>query len=281
MTYSHQMRKSPHVTFCDAGARDSALTWPHQSPRSPKVVLLPQPGRTLRKRGAAVGRIRQWAVAVYRRVPILRAVYRPTRNRIVLARLRHRYRLAQRRGVPCRVVVGANYQFEPGWLGIEEHTLDITKDEQWQRIFRPGTIDAILAEHVWEHLPPPGPITATNLCFKYLKPGGRLRLAVPDGWFPDADYIEFVRPGGSGEGADDHHALYTRESLGKVLEAAGFHVEPVEFYDLGGDFHGSAWSPDDGLVRRSSPFCRDYKFGDRWYTSLILDGIKPTEARGA
>ena len=70
-------------------------------------------------------------------------------------------------------------------------------------------MDAILAEHVWEHLDCFAAIVAAQNCFKYLKPGGYIRVAVPDGWHPDKDYIDYVKPGGWGAGSDDHHVLYT------------------------------------------------------------------------
>lgn len=48
-----------------------------------------------------------------------------------------------------------------------------------------GLADAFLAEHVWEHLSLDDAHRATRNCQRYLRPGGRLRLAVPDpAWYP-------------------------------------------------------------------------------------------------
>ena len=55
-------------------------------------------------------------------------------------------------------------------------------------------------------------------CYEFLRPGGRLRIAVPDGFHPEPGYIEYVRPGGTGIGADDHKVLYNYQSLRKLLE---------------------------------------------------------------
>lgn len=43
-----------------------------------------------------------------------------------------------------------------------------------------GLVDAFVAEHVWEHLSLQDAHRATRSCQRYLRPGGRLRLAVPD-----------------------------------------------------------------------------------------------------
>lgn len=43
-----------------------------------------------------------------------------------------------------------------------------------------GLADAFLAEHVWEHLSLEDAHRATRNCYRFLRPGGRLRLAVPD-----------------------------------------------------------------------------------------------------
>lgn len=47
-----------------------------------------------------------------------------------------------------------------------------------------GLADAFVAEHVWEHLSLADAHRAAQNCHRYLRPGGRLRLAVPDpAWF--------------------------------------------------------------------------------------------------
>ena len=60
--------------------------------------------------------------------------------------------------------------------------------------------------------------TAFTECFRYLKPGGLLRIAVPDGNRNDPEYIEEVSPP-----KDGHQLLFkvdnsTRNWLGSVSE---------------------------------------------------------------
>ena len=111
-------------------------------------------------------------------------------------------------------------------------------------------------------------------CYKFLKKGGKLRLAVPDGYFPDKDYIEWVRPGGTGSGADDHKTLFNYQIMQKYLEEAGFKVFLLEYWDENGKFHFNEWNTDDGKIMRSSRFDNRNKNGELKYTSLIVDAIK-------
>jgi|SRR5688572_828015 len=138
----------------------------------------------------------------------------------------------------------------------------------------PQELEAILAEHVWEHLTANDASIAASTCFRYLKRGGYLRIAVPDGLHPDPDYIEQVRVGGSGSGADDHKVLYTHQTLSAVFEKAGFRVQLYEYFDQAGKFHFHDWSPQDGMIRRSRRFDSRNADGNPHYTSIVLDAIK-------
>lgn len=174
-----------------------------------------------------------------------------------------------------KLMVGAGDKVQPGWISAVKQDLDILKEHDWQRYFKPGTIDNILAEHVWEHLTLEEGQLGIEMCYKYLKQGGRLRLAVPDGFHPSPDYIEYVRPGGSGPGADDHKILYTVDIMRKAMESAGFRVVPLEYHDKDGVFHAVDWDPEDGKVNRSLRFDSRNANGQIGYTSLIVDGIRP------
>ena len=80
-----------------------------------------------------------------------------------------------------KVIVGAGGTSEPGWLALGESDLDVTDFEQWAQRFAPSSLDAILAEHVWEHLTEIEALAATRNAAYFLRPGGILRIAVPDG----------------------------------------------------------------------------------------------------
>ena len=112
-----------------------------------------------------------------------------------------------------KVIVGSASTKQKGWIGTNYPLLDLTEEYTFSVIFSPASVDNFLAEHVWEHLVLEDGGVALANCFTYLKPGGVLRIAVPDGYHPDTDYIEQVRPGGYGPGADDHKVLYHCETL--------------------------------------------------------------------
>jgi len=188
---------------------------------------------------------------------------------------RNRKRLREKIKVtPLRVVVGAEGNFQQGWIGTEIDTLNLLKKRDWKMLFKPGIIDVILAEHVWEHLTDEEGQLALRNCFTYLKKGGYFRVAVPDGFHPDQNYIDYVKPGGHGAGADDHKLLYNYLLMKAYLEAAGFKVRLLEYFDENGVFHYNEWAPEDGLIRRSKRFDERNKNGQLNYTSLIIDGIK-------
>ena len=141
----------------------------------------------------------------------------------------------------------------------------------WSDNLAPASLDAILAEHVWEHLTLDEGVAAAHQCFAYVKPGGYVRAAVPDGFNPDPAYLEMVRPGGCGAGAEDHKVLYTYRTFSNVFEAARFRVELLEYFDENGEFHCREWSPEEGMIHRSSRFDERNRNGRLAYTSIVLD----------
>ena len=189
------------------------------------------------------------------------------------ARVKRQVDQLQRQG-RCRVIVGAASLIQPGWVGTDIASLNLLDDRDWQRYFTHDSVDAILAEHVWEHLTEEEGLLAARMCWRYLKPGGYLRLAVPDGFHRDATYIAHVRPAGTGPGADDHRVLYDYRSLGRLLEEAEFEVTYLEHFDEEGEFQRQHWDADDGLIHRSIRFDARNANGRPNYTSLIVDAHK-------
>ena len=178
------------------------------------------------------------------------------------------------RARPLRLVIGASGVYDEGWVPSEMVYLDLLNPGHWASYFSDGSIDAILAEHVWEHLTPDEGLVAARRCYEYLASGGYLRVAVPDGFHPDAAYIADVLPGGSGPGADDHKVLYNHITFIEVFEKAGFRVTPLEYFDAEGTFHKADWREEDGKIIRSSQFDERNRDGALNYTSIILDARK-------
>ena len=160
------------------------------------------------------------------------------------------------------------------WYATDMENLDITKEIDWRKLLFICRLDNIMAEHVWEHLTDADMELANKNCFKYLKKHGVLRLAVPDGYHPDKEYIEYVKPGGTGAGADDHKILLNYNIMKERLEKAGFAVKLLEYWDEQGNFHFTDWTDEGGHIIRSKRYDLRNKNGILNYTSLIVDAVK-------
>jgi predicted SAM-dependent methyltransferase len=206
----------------------------------------------------------------------LRPIVRPART-FFRARsgARHLRRAIAANPAP-RIVVGSSGIFEPDWIPTDIEVLNLLRPADWGKFFSENSLAAILSEHVWEHLTPDEGLIAAKTCRSYLRPGGYLRVAVPDGFNPDPGYREWVRPGGSGPGATDHKAFYTHESFARLLAAAGFEIKLLEYFDAAGQFHFTDWNRADGMIHRSRRFDERNHDGQLRYTSLIIDALKPS-----
>lgn len=174
-----------------------------------------------------------------------------------------------------KIIVGSEATKQDGWISTNYPLFDLTNISTFSEIFEPGSVSNFLAEHVLEHLSLESGAMACNNCFSYLKPGGVLRIAVPDGFHPDVGYINQVKPGGYGPGADDHKVLYNYRTLSALLENAGFTIKLLEWFDDHGNFHYEDWNLVDGFVKRSTRFDPRNKEKLTSYTSLIIDARKP------
>jgi predicted SAM-dependent methyltransferase len=182
-----------------------------------------------------------------------------------------------------QVIIGAGEQRWGGWIATQQDELDLLKPDTFQRFFGDERAEKLLCEHTWEHLTIEEGIIAAKTCFQFLLPGGRLRVAVPDGLFPDAEYQRTVQVGGPGPAdhpAAGHRVLYVAETFVEVFEQAGFAVTLLEWWDASGSFNTTPWSLEDGPIYRSS--LMDHRNeayrnsqGPLKVSSLILDAIRP------
>jgi predicted SAM-dependent methyltransferase len=233
-----------------------------------------------------------------RQLPIVSGLTRAVRK-TRRAYYRHLGRAWLRRTVAAsphrKIVIGAWSRYDAGWIPTQREFLDLLEPDHWERCFQPDSVEAMLAEHVWEHMTEDEGLTAARTCFHYLKPGGYLRIAVPDGLLPDPAYVDLVKPDpdarSRGHGPDgnsaNHKALYTYRSLQALFEKAGFRVVLYEYFDEAGTFHCRNRDDALGTIWRSSRFdprntagkprgvypgsLEDYLA----YVSIILDAVKP------
>jgi predicted SAM-dependent methyltransferase len=184
-----------------------------------------------------------------------------------LSRLRKRIRATS----PLNVVLGGGEREYEGWVFTDRDFLDITRPGDWDALFAPDSIDRLLSEHVLEHLSEDECVIALAECYRHLKPGGLLRVAVPDGYRRDPDYVAEVAPPNAG-----HKQLFTVDTLVPLLERAGFRATPLEYFDAEERFHAAVWDERDGFVARSVRFDRQEAFrrGELCYTSIVVDARK-------
>jgi predicted SAM-dependent methyltransferase len=172
------------------------------------------------------------------------------------------------------IIIGAGDTKYNGWISTDINTLDITSFNSWQFLFKINSLDNILAEHIFEHLTFEEAVIACNNCNKFLKKGGNLRIAVPDGYFPNKNYIESVKPGGLGPGAKDHKQLYNFKSIQKIFNSKIFDYELIEYFDQNGKFNNNMLDINKGYIIRSRFNDERNTINKINYTSLIIDLIK-------
>ena len=180
-------------------------------------------------------------------------------------------------GFKMKIIVGAQSTQQLGWISLQKNDLDIRDERSWAQRFSPNSLDAVLAEHVLEHLTYSEAEQTVRNCFKYLKPNGYFRIAVPDGFHPEPNYIAWVRPL-TGWNGDDHKFLFDYKNLNGLLAGAGFAVRPLEWFDEQGNFHQQLWNLQDGVITRSRNAIWSKFLGivvNAEYTSLIVDAVKP------
>ena len=180
-------------------------------------------------------------------------------------------------GAQCFPYVGEPGTAYAGWLCTDISTLDALDPNDWRRIFPPASLSTILAEHVIEHWTKDQFRSFLGIVREFLLPGGVVRIAVPDGLHPSAEYIESVRPGGTGPGADDHKVLYNYRTLDQVVRQAGFAGTLLEYFDEQAQFRRTSWNVDDGLIQRSELHDSRNKESPLAYTSLIMDCTLPRQ----
>lgn len=151
-----------------------------------------------------------------------------------------------------KVVLGSAGIPQEGWIITDKDDLNITKKHHWSRLFKENSIDNLLAEHVFEHLELEEVKDALEYACKYLKKGGVIRIAVPDGYHPSEYYRRMTKPEGEGSGAFDHKIFFTIDLLRQIIDQNKFKLVPIEYFDKEGIFHKNPYTVDDGPVLRTA-----------------------------
>jgi predicted SAM-dependent methyltransferase len=185
-----------------------------------------------------------------------------------------------------RVIVGAGGTSQAGWQSLEAAQLDIRDFRQWERLFQPASLDALLAEHVIEHLTMQEAQATVRNFYYFLRRGGYARVAVPDGFYFNESYLNWVAPNSPGEKWLDnfrdayeppHKVLWNYLALAKLFIGGGFRVVLREWHDGQGRLHKTEWSAEQGAIKRCAGSLYSALLGlvvGTDYRSLILDAYK-------
>lgn len=143
-----------------------------------------------------------------------------------------------------RLHLGCGPYRKDGWINIDlaGHPVDIRWNLERPLPFPDGTVDGIFHEHLLEHLPPAAGLDFLRANYRLLRPGGVLRVVVPDA----GRYLLSYNNGGEGlihavrpdrptnmMAVNElfylytHATMYDEETLGLFLRAAGFSVVDV------------------------------------------------------
>lgn len=173
-----------------------------------------------------------------------------------------------------KIILGAGPTKYSDWFSTNIFSVDVTKEKDFAKYFSHRKIDKVLAEHVLEHLTDEQIRLMIENLLKYSNDELIVRIAVPDGFHADQDYIDKVKPGGYGYGSDDHKHLFNYQSLSNLFESYGFTTDLIEYWDEKKQFHSFYKNDDNGFISRT--FLRDDRNSDGipHYTSLIIDFTK-------
>jgi predicted SAM-dependent methyltransferase len=184
----------------------------------------------------------------------------PDGTRTTLTRLLHPWSRRKLRAAhaqfPLRLHLGSGGVNKPGWLNID--LVLARADASWNLSsgipFPTGSVDAIFHEHMLEHLDLRAGFAFSRECLRVLKPGGILRVAVPDAGALLHSYAGTADPGWAESRPTPmlavnalfyehaHRAMYDAQTLTLMLRAAGFaHASQSEFG--AGDLQPSPDSP--------------------------------------
>jgi predicted SAM-dependent methyltransferase len=183
------------------------------------------------------------------------------------------------KGEQIKIIIGAAETYQDDWYSTNEQWLDVPDEKSWKKIFKGKTlITNVVAEHVFEHLTYEECGRAFSNIYNHMSQGGRVRIAVPDGYHPDSEYLRHVGIGGIGDDAADHKQLFNADVLCQLLSGSGFVPEQLEGFSSNGELINKDYSIQDGFIFRSrknetAEKRKRWAFSDA-DTSLIVDGVK-------
>ena len=172
---------------------------------------------------------------------------------------------------PIKIICGAGDSRFSGWISTNINQFNLLNENHYARLFKKKIVDNFLCEHVFEHIQENQVFAVIKNMSMCLKKGGVIRIAVPDGFFPDKNYIDSVKPFGTGPGAYDHKVLYNYHTIKKNIPKDLFDLSLIEYFDENGKFIKKNLDEKNGYIFRSLKNDKRNIDNKIKYTSLILD----------
>jgi SAM-dependent methyltransferase len=156
----------------------------------------------------------------------------------VMVRERRKARRFEETARPLQLHLGSGAVPKEGWVNIDlaGDPVDLAWNLARGIPFSDGSADAIFHEHLFEHIPLQGGLSLMDECFRVLKPGGILRVGVPDAgellrsYAGDGAYLDALHPGRPTRllGAQElfywhrHMTMYDEDTLALIFRGGGF-----------------------------------------------------------
>lgn len=152
---------------------------------------------------------------------------------------------------PAKLHLGCGSRHIPGWFHVDlvPHShVDLIASVDRLEMIDSDCADVIYASHVLEHFGRYQVFDVVSEWYRVLRPGGLLRVAVPDfaaaarfyGQNGDIRHVLGLIMGGQTAPHDYHYMVFDETNLGELLEDVGFHE--IRHYDWRKTEH--AWLDD-------------------------------------
>jgi len=145
--------------------------------------------------------------------------------------------------------------------------------------FRTDTISAIYGSHILEHLYQTDAQRLLVECKRVLKPGGVIRMVVPDLHSMVVDYLE-KKNGNSPSTEKAPAADELNERLGYRAPAPPRGNFAFKFYAIWKDFHSHKWMYDSGSLMRSLSVAGFEEASEKNFLESDIPGIEEVEKEG-
>lgn len=149
-------------------------------------------------------------------------------------------------GGPLRLHLGSGGQPKQGWVNLDlaGDPVDLAWNLAHGVPFADASVDAVFHEHLFEHIPLEAGLGLMDETFRVLRPGGILRVGVPDAgaliqsYVGDGEYLDLIHPARPTRllGVQElfywhrHTTMYDEDTLALVFRAGGFSSPTVRAF---------------------------------------------------